>query len=154
MIERKSMFLSEYPSLQAASSAAGYDEPEKIQGTLTRHDIAETISERCPGLSKREAKKLVDSVIEEMTIALCRGETVKLHDFGSFVVRSKGEREGRNPRTGAKVPIEPRIVVVFKPSPNMKGTVNGEEGEKQRPGRKKGAAKKPGADRGGALRKN
>nr|WP_246207178.1 HU family DNA-binding protein [Methylocystis heyeri] len=126
-----------------------------MQGTLTRHDIAETISERCPGLSKREAKKLVDSVIEEMTVALCRGETVKLHDFGSFVVRSKGEREGRNPRTGAKVPIEPRIVVVFKPSPNMKGTVNGDEGgERQRPGRKKGAAKNPGDGDGGAFRNN
>jgi integration host factor alpha subunit len=94
------------------------------KGALTRQDLAEAISERCPGLSKREAKRLVDGVIDEMTMTLLRGETVKLHDFGSFVVRRKSERAGRNPRTGAKVPIEPRQVVVFKASPNMKVVVD------------------------------
>ncbi|MFY9628414.1 MAG: HU family DNA-binding protein [Methylocystis sp.] len=101
-------------------------------GTLTRQDIALAIFDRCEGLSRREAKRLVDSVIEEMIGTLTQGETLKLHDFGSFIVRSKGERAGRNPRTGAKVPIEPRKVVVFKASPNMKSTVNGEGPAKKR----------------------
>ncbi len=105
--------------------------------TLTRLDIAEAIFQRCQGLSKREAKRLVDSVIEEMIGVLTRGETLKLHDFGSFVVRKKGERAGRNPRTGARVPIEPRKVVVFKASPNMKATVNGSNQPKSH--RRKGA---------------
>lgn len=139
MIERKLMFLSEYTPTPTPSSAE-YDEPEKIHGTLTRHDMAATIAERCPGMSKREAKRLVDAVIEEMSAALYRGENVKLHDFGSFVVRSKREREGRNPRTGSKVPIEPRTVVVFKPSPAMKSCVNGEGGDKPRRQRKTAAA--------------
>lgn len=94
------------------------------KGALTRQDLAEAISSRCAGLSKREAKRLVDGIIDEMTTTLLRGETVKLHDFGSFVVRRKSQRSGRNPRTGAKVPIEPRQVVVFKASPNMKAVVN------------------------------
>ncbi len=84
------------------------------------------IANKCENVSKREAKRLVDGVIDEIVKTLTRGENLKLHDFGSFIVRSKGERAGRNPRTGAKVPIEPRQVVIFKASPNMKAVVNGE----------------------------
>ncbi len=102
------------------------------RSTLTRQDIALAIFDRCEGLSRREAKRLVDSVIDIMVGTLTSGETLKLHDFGSFIVRSKGERAGRNPRTGAKVPIEPRKVVVFKASPNMKALVNGDGPEKER----------------------
>ncbi len=102
------------------------------RSTLTRQDIALAIFDRCEGLSRREAKRLVDSVIDVMVGTLTSGETLKLHDFGSFIVRSKGERAGRNPRTGAKVPIEPRKVVVFKASPNMKASVNGDGPEKER----------------------
>jgi integration host factor subunit alpha len=100
------------------------DSAAKTKGALTRQDIAEAICERCTGMSKREAKRLVDGVIEEMSATLLRGETVKLHDFGSFIVKRKNERAGRNPRTGAKVPIESRHVVVFKASPNMKDLLN------------------------------
>jgi integration host factor subunit alpha len=102
---------------------------------LTRLDIADAVCDRCEGLSRREAKRLVDGVIEEVTSTLMRGENVKLHDFGSFVVRFKNERKGRNPRTGAKVPIESRRVVVFKASPNMKSLVNGGGTAKSRRGR-------------------
>jgi integration host factor subunit alpha len=91
---------------------------------LTRQSIVRAASDRIEHLSRREIKRLVDSVIEEMTAALVRGETVKLHDFGSFVVRGKGHRSGRNPRTGERVPIEPRKVVVFKASPRFKEVMN------------------------------
>lgn len=96
------------------------------RGTLTRQDIALALHHRFSGMSRREAKLLTDIVIEEMAAALATGETLKLHDFGSFVVRAKRERAGRNPRTGAPVSIGARRVVVFKPSINMKATVNGE----------------------------
>jgi len=105
---------------------ADADEP-KPNGTLTRQDIALAIFDRCEGLSRRAAKRIVDTVIEEMVTTLTNGETLKLHDFGSFVVRQKSERSGRNPRTGAAVPIQSRRVVVFKASPNMKSKVNGDE---------------------------
>ena len=94
------------------------------RGTLTRQDIALAIYERLGNISRREAKRLTDSVIDEMVGTLVSGETLKLHDFGSFVVRDKQERAGRNPRTGAPVPIEARRVVVFKASPNMKAVIN------------------------------
>ncbi len=96
------------------------------QGALTRQDIALAIYDRFGSMSRREAKRIVDSVIEEMVETLTSGESLKLHDFGSFVVRAKHKRAGRNPRTGAPVPIRARRVVVFKASPNMKATVNGE----------------------------
>lgn len=90
------------------------------------------IANKCEDVSKREAKRLVDSVIDEIVKTLTRGENLKLHDFGSFIVRGKGERAGRNPRTGAKVPIEPRQVIIFKASPNMKAVVNGDAATKKR----------------------
>jgi integration host factor subunit alpha len=102
------------------------------QGTLTRRDIALAIANQCENISKREAKRLVDGVIDEIVSTLTSGESLKLHDFGSFVVRGKAERAGRNPRTGERVPIEPRKVVVFKASPNMKAVVNGDGATKKR----------------------
>ncbi|HEY8137745.1 MAG TPA: integration host factor subunit alpha [Methylocystis sp.] len=102
------------------------------KGALTRQDIALAIANKCQNVSKREGKRLVDSVIGEIVKTLTRGENLKLHDFGSFIVRGKGERAGRNPRTGAKVPIEPRQVVIFKASPNMKAVVNGDAATKKR----------------------
>jgi len=111
-------------NLKPVSAPIDFGSDAARKGALTRQDLAEAISAQCAGLSKREAKRIVDGVIEEMSATLLRGETVKLHDFGSFVVRQKSQRAGRNPRTGAKVPIEPRQVVVFKASPNMKAVVD------------------------------
>ncbi|HEY8127078.1 MAG TPA: integration host factor subunit alpha [Methylocystis sp.] len=99
---------------------------EDGRGTLTREDIALAIHRRLEGMSRREAKRLTDLVIEEMAATLASGESLKLHDFGSFLVRRKRERAGRNPRTGAPVPIEARQVITFKASPNMKAAINGE----------------------------
>ncbi len=108
----------------SASSSTNSNEPFHEPQTLTRRAIAAAVFERCGSVSRREAKQLVDDVISEMVETLTQGETLKLHDFGSFVVREKRGRSGRNPRTGAKVSIESRKVVMFKASPNMKATVH------------------------------
>ena len=76
--------------------------------------------------SRTESAGLVEAVLKEITDCLERGETVKLSSFGSFVVRSKGQRVGRNPKTGKEVPISPRRVMVFKPSAILKQRINGE----------------------------
>ena len=83
--------------------------------TVTRADLCEAVYRKV-GLSRAESARLVELVIKEITDCLERGETVKLSAFGSFVVRSKGPRMGRNPKTGVEVPITPRRVMVFKPS--------------------------------------
>ena len=93
--------------------------------TVTRADLAEAVYQRV-GLSRTESAELVEMVLSEMADALSRGEIVKLSSFGSFLVRSKGERVGRNPKTGVEVPITPRRVMVFKPSNILKSRVNGQ----------------------------
>ena len=80
----------------------------------TRADLCEAVYQKV-GLSRTESSALVELVLEEITDCLERGETVKLSSFGSFVVRKKGQRVGRNPKTGKEVPISPRRVMVFKP---------------------------------------
>jgi integration host factor subunit alpha len=77
------------------------------------------------GLSRKESAQLVESVLHEISDALARGETVQLPSFGSFVVRQKGERVGRNPKTGEEFPISPRRVLAFRASPALKSRING-----------------------------
>jgi integration host factor subunit alpha len=96
--------------------------------TVTRADLAESVYRRV-GLSRAESAELVQSFLEEICAAAERGETVKLSSFGSFVVRSKSQRIGRNPKTGVEVPILPRRVMVFKPSNVLKARINGGEAE-------------------------
>src|SRR6266576_1600425 len=91
--------------------------------TVTRADLCEAVYQKV-GLSWNESATLVELVLKEITDCLARGETVKLSSFGSFVVRKKGQRVGRNPKTGTKVPILPRRVVVFKPSAILKQRIN------------------------------
>lgn len=95
--------------------------------TITRADLSEAVYQRV-GLSRTESSELVEMVLQEMAQAIAQGETVKLSSFGSFVVRSKGERIGRNPKTGVEVPITPRRVMVFKPSNILKSRINGGSG--------------------------
>jgi integration host factor subunit alpha len=78
------------------------------------------------GLSRTESADLVKTVIDLVSDALVKGEQVKLSSFGTFDVRSKRQRIGRNPKTGEEVPITPRRVLVFRPSQIMKAIVNGE----------------------------
>jgi integration host factor subunit alpha len=94
--------------------------------TVTRADLCEAVYQRV-GLSRTESSALVELVLSEICDCLARGETVKLSSFGSFLVRDKGERVGRNPKTGVEVPIEPRRVMVFKPSNVLKARINGDE---------------------------
>ena len=87
--------------------------------TVTRADLCEAVYQKV-GLSRTESAALVELVLKEITDCLERGETVKLSSFGSFVVRKKGQRIGRNPKTGTEVPISPRRALVFKPSAILK----------------------------------
>jgi integration host factor subunit alpha len=91
--------------------------------TLTRADLAEAVVRKV-GLPRNESQELVELVLNEISSSLSRGEAVKLSSFGSFGIRSKGERIGRNPKTGKEVPITPRRVLVFRPSNIMKDRIN------------------------------
>ena len=92
--------------------------------TVTRADLSEAVYQKV-GLSRMESSSLVELVLSEICECLVKGEKVKLSSFGSFEVRDKGERIGRNPKTGIEVPIEPRRVMVFKPSNVLKARING-----------------------------
>ena len=95
--------------------------------TVTRADLCEAVYQNV-GLSRSESAELVEAVLHEIADCLVTGETVKLSSFGTFSVRSKTERIGRNPKTGEEVPILPRRVLVFKPSNVLKHQINGGEG--------------------------
>ena len=94
--------------------------------TLTRADLAEVVH-RDIGLSRAESAEMVNDVLELVSQALVDGNSVKLSSFGTFLVRSKRERMGRNPKTGEEVPITPRRVLVFRPSQVMKNIINGHD---------------------------
>src|ERR1700731_1491045 len=91
--------------------------------TVTRADLCEAVYQKV-GLSRTESATLLDLGLKETPACPERGETVKLSSFGSFVVRKKGQRIGRNPKTGKEVPISPRRVMVFKPSAILKQRIN------------------------------
>ena len=90
--------------------------------TLTRMDLSESVF-REVGLSRNESAELVESVLKHVSDALAAGETVKISSFGTFSLRSKTARIGRNPKTGDEVPISPRRVLTFRPSNLMKDRV-------------------------------
>ena len=90
--------------------------------TLTRMDLSEAVF-REVGLSRNESAQLVESVLNHLSDALVSGETVKISSFGTFSVRDKAARIGRNPKTGEEVPIHPRRVLTFRPSHLMKDRV-------------------------------
>jgi integration host factor subunit alpha len=92
--------------------------------TLTRMDLSESVF-REVGLSRNESAQLVESVLQHVSDALAAGETVKISSFGTFSLRSKTARVGRNPKTGDEVPISPRRVLTFRPSHLMKDRVAG-----------------------------
>lgn len=94
--------------------------------TLTRADLSETLH-RNIGLSRTESAEMVNNVLDLVADALVEGQSVKLSSFGTFMVRAKRARMGRNPKTGEEVPITPRRVLVFRPSQVMKNIVNGLE---------------------------
>ncbi len=91
--------------------------------TLTRADLAEALVRKV-GLPRNESQDLVEVILGEISTTLSRGEQVKLSSFGSFGIRQKGKRVGRNPKTGEEVPITPRRVLVFRASNIMKDKIN------------------------------
>lgn len=91
--------------------------------TVTRAQLTEAVYQEV-GLSRDESAKLVASVLQHISDGLSGGETVKISSFGSFSVRKKAQRIGRNPKTGDEVPISPRRVVVFRASHVLKDRIN------------------------------
>ena len=91
--------------------------------TVTRAQLSEAVYQEV-GLSRNESAQLVETVLNQIGERLIAGETVKISSFGSFSVRQKGGRVGRNPKTGQEVPIEPRRVLVFRPSHVLKEEIN------------------------------
>ena len=91
--------------------------------TVTRAHLGEAVYQEV-GLSRNESVDLLETVLNLMTASLVEGETVKISSFGSFSVRQKGQRIGRNPKTGQEVPILPRKVLVFRPSQVLKSQIN------------------------------
>ncbi len=98
--------------------------------TLTKAELADMIFEKV-GLNKREAKDMVESFFEEVRVALEAGDSVKLSGFGNFQLRDKPERPGRNPKTGAEIPITARRVVTFHASQKLKAMVEASYAEQQ-----------------------
>jgi integration host factor subunit alpha len=97
--------------------------------TVTRAQLAEAIYANV-GLSRNESAALLETVLERISAALEAGDAVKISAFGTFLVRQKGQRVGRNPKTGVEVPILPRKVLSFRPSQVLKARINNEpEGE-------------------------
>ncbi|MBA4761902.1 integration host factor subunit alpha [Sphingomonas sp.] len=90
--------------------------------TLTRADLADALH-RDVGLSRADAARLVEQILGHMCEALAKGENVKISGFGSFVLRDKGERVGRNPKTGVEVPIAPRRVLTFRASQMLRDRI-------------------------------
>ena len=93
--------------------------------TITRADLTEAVYQEV-GLSRNESADLVEMVLEEIADALAAGDSVKIASFGTFIVRQKGLRRGRNPKTGEEVPILPRRVLSFRASDILKAHINGE----------------------------
>ena len=93
--------------------------------TVTRAQLAEAVYQEV-GLSRSESAGLVDAILEEIAHSLVMNGTVKISSFGTFAVREKGERVGRNPKTGEEVPILPRRVLVFRASQVLKSRINSE----------------------------
>ena len=98
--------------------------------TITRAQLSEAVYQEV-GLSRNESADLLEAVLNEISGALAQGQAVKISSFGSFSVRSKGQRIGRNPKTGEEVPILPRRVLVFRPSQLLKKRINDGRGGKK-----------------------
>lgn len=108
--------------------------------TITRAQLSESVYQEV-GLSRNESADLLEMVLGEIASALTRGESVKISSFGSFSIRSKGQRIGRNPKTGEEVPILPRRVLVFRPSQLLKSRINDGQVNANQPAA--GAGKQP-----------
>lgn len=117
------------PEVEVASGTTarrvrGAARAAKTTGSITRADLCEAVHGEL-GLSRSESSDLVEQVLEQICATLVAGTNVKASSFGSFVLRKKGLRIGRNPKTGEEVPIEPRTVLTFRPSQLLRARING-----------------------------
>ena len=108
--------------LMADLGIARVSKESEVAGTLTRADLADVVHNRL-GLSRSESAQLVERVLHHMCHALSEGENVKISGFGSFLLRDKGQRIGRNPKTGVEVEIAPRRVMTFRASQIMRDRI-------------------------------
>jgi integration host factor subunit beta len=92
---------------------------------MTKRDLIEEVVKRFPRLSRREAEAMVNTVFDGMTAALCRGERIEIRGFGSFVVKHRQARDGRNPKTGAIVPVHAKRIPFFKVGKELRLRVDG-----------------------------
>lgn len=95
---------------------------EMHSGTLTRADLGDVVHRKL-GLSRAESASMVERLLHHMCASLAHGENVKISGFGSFILRDKGQRVGRNPKTGVEVPIAPRRVMTFRASQTMRDRI-------------------------------
>jgi integration host factor subunit alpha len=93
-----------------------------VGGTLTRADLADIVHRKL-GLSRAESANIVERILHHMCAGLANGQNVKISGFGTFILRDKGQRIGRNPKTGVEVPIAPRRVMTFRASQIMRDRV-------------------------------
>lgn len=100
--------------------------------SLTRQDLRAAVYDCCPQLSRAEAREIFDATFDELAAALLRGESVKLRGFGTFSLREKRQRMGRNPKTSVEAVISARKVLTFHPSPALVARVNGWDGGQSR----------------------
>ena len=100
----------------------GGHKDELHSGTLTRADLGDVVHRKL-GLSRSESASMVERILHHMCAALAKGENVKVSGFGSFILRDKGQRIGRNPKTGVEVPIAPRRVMTFRASQMMRDRI-------------------------------
>lgn len=107
-----------------ADAGIARSHPDLLSGTLTRADLSDIVHNRL-GLSRAESASVVERVLYHMCHALSEGQNVKISGFGTFILRDKGERVGRNPKTGVEVPIAPRRVMTFRASQIMRDRICG-----------------------------
>lgn len=112
------------PVEDTSSGIRGAARIKPAAGSVTRADLCEAVHQEI-GLSRSESSELVEQVLDEVCTTLIAGTNVKVSSFGSFVLRNKGQRVGRNPKTGQEVPIEPRTVLTFRPSQLLRARING-----------------------------
>jgi integration host factor subunit alpha len=109
-------------TLMADLGIARVNNESGVSGTLTRADLADIVHRKL-GLSRAESANIVERILHHMCAGLAKGSNVKISGFGTFILRDKGQRIGRNPKTGVEVPIAPRRVMTFRASQIMRDRV-------------------------------
>ena len=109
-------------TLMADLGIARVNDESGVSGTLTRADLADIVHRKL-GLSRAESANIVERILHHMCAGLANGQNVKISGFGTFILRDKGQRIGRNPKTGVEVPIAPRRVMTFRASQIMRDRI-------------------------------